>query len=112
MDRVGQVDADAAMHVLGPVAHPVARLAGQVAGGEGLGAGRQAGVEAVNQLPQAGAQRLDVHVGVGEAHLHGLEAADGALELHPLAHVGHRAAHLLGADAKLQGRQGRDGAGL
>ncbi|MNG92840.1 hypothetical protein D3C79_517860 [compost metagenome] len=108
MDRVAQVDANAAVHVLRDVADAMARFTGQVGRGQRFAGRRQAGIEAVAQLPQRAAQGFQGDMGVGHAHLHGLEAADAPLELLTLAEVIHGAADLLGADAQLQRSQGGD----
>ncbi|MNN23845.1 hypothetical protein D3C81_1372540 [compost metagenome] len=112
MDRVRQVDADAAMYVLCDMADAMPRFTGHPRGGQGFAGRRQTGIDAVGQLPQHGAQGFDGDMGVGHAHLHRLEAADAALELPALADIGHGAADLLFTEPQLQGCQCRCAAQL
>src|SRR5690606_20106714 len=56
VDRIGQVDADTAMHVLGLVADEMGRFGPQKACGQRFGITRQAGIQAVAQLVQRGAR--------------------------------------------------------
>ena len=59
MHRVGQVDADAAVHMLGVVPDQVSGFAGLPGRGQGFARCRQPGVEAVAQLPQGAAQGFE-----------------------------------------------------
>src|SRR5690554_4980945 len=84
MNRIGDVDANAAVHVLGAMADAMPRLAGEPGYACRLGLAGEPGIQAVAKLPERRAQRLQVDLRISHAHLDRLEAVDALIELAPL----------------------------
>ena len=107
--RVVDVDADAAVHVLRRVRHPVTALAGPPLRDRRLVAAGQAGVEQPDGLQRRQPHRLDVDVGVGQPVPDGLEGRDRAAELLASGRVLRR--HLQRPPADTQRGRGEAGHG-